>query len=321
MDMGNGRRPERQPAVTVPQRQVCWGRRERCFRRPQLFVHGSRMPLLLSPSTTAGNGPLSIELTGVVPDRLADLSATSIARIAISADGRTCSLGDLFAIEGDAADGRILCAGDFSRVHRLGAGMQRGEIVVQGNVGRHAGESMAGGTLSVLGDAGDWLAAGMTGGEALVRGHAGDHVAAALPGSDTGVRGGLIAVNGHVGCLAGTRMRRGLLGIGGSCGEAAAFELRAGTVLVAGRVGSRSGMGMRRGSLIALSEMPEVPPTFSRGAAWSPTILPLLAGRLARAGFRATAGLPANAFGGIWQHWHGDLLAGGRGEIFHRLGQ
>ena len=40
---------------------------------------------------------------------------------------------------------------------------------------------------------------------------------------------------------------------------------------------------------------------------------------LARAGFRATAGRPADAFGGVWQQWHGDLLAGGRGEIFHRL--
>jgi len=277
------------------------------------------MPLLLSPSTTAGTGPLSIELTGVVPDRLADLSATSIARIAISADGRICSLGDLFAIEGDATDGRILCAGDFSRVHRLGAGMQHGTIVVEGPVGRHAGEAMAGGTLSVQGDAGDWLAASMTGGKVLVGGNAGDQVAAALPGSETGVRGGLIAINGNVGCLAGTRMRRGVLGIGGSCGEAAAFEMRAGTVLVAGRVGRRAGMGMRRGSLIALSEPPEVPPTFSRGAAWSPTFLSLLAGRLAGAGFHATTGLPADAFGGIWQHWHGDLLAGGRGEIFHRL--
>ena len=111
----------------------------------------------------------------------------------------------------------------------------------------------------------------------------------------------------------------GLLGIGGCCGEAAAFELRAGTVLVAGRVGPRPGMGMRRGSLIALSAMPQPPPTFSRGAAWSPSILPLLAGRLARAGFRATAGRPADAFGGVWQQWHGDLLTGGRGEIFHRL--
>jgi formylmethanofuran dehydrogenase subunit C len=277
------------------------------------------MPLLLSPSTTADDEPLSIELEGVVPDRLVGLDHAAIARLPVRADGRPCRLGDLFTIHGDATDGRIRCVGDFSRVHRLGAGMQRGGIMVQGSVGRHAGEAMSGGALTITGDAGDWLAAGMTGGEVLVEGNAGDNVAAALPGDDLGVRGGLIAINGDVGCLAGARMRRGLLGIGGSCGEAAAFEMRAGTVVVARGVGRRSGMGMRRGSLIALSAVPELPPTFSRGAAWSPTILPLLAGRLARAGLRATSGLPADTFGGIWQQWHGDLLTGGRGEIFHRL--
>jgi formylmethanofuran dehydrogenase subunit C len=277
------------------------------------------MPLRLTPSTSTSDGPLSIDVEGIVPDRLADLDAAGIARFPVLADGRPCPLGDLFTIHGDAADGRIECVGDFSRVHRLGAGMQRGEIMADGRVGRHAGEAMSGGRLMIIGDAGDWLAAGMTGGEVLVEGNAGDNAAAALPGDDLGVRGGLIAINGDTGCLAGARMRRGLLGIGGACGEAAAFEMRAGTVLVAGRVGPRPGLGMRRGSLIALTAVPEMPPTFSRGAAWSPTILPLLAGRLARAGFRATAGRPADSFGGVWQHWHGDLLTGGRGEIFHRL--
>ena len=277
------------------------------------------MPLVLSPSTQAANGPLSIELEGIVPDRIADRDRASIAQLPVLADGRPCPLGDLFTIAGDATDGRIECVGDFSRVHRLGVGMQRGGILVQGSVGRHAGEAMSGGTLTITGNAGDWLAAGMTGGEVLVEGNAGDNVAAALPGDDLGVRGGLIAINGDVGCLAGARMRRGLLGIGGCCGEAAAFEMRAGTVLVAGRVGRRAGMGMRRGSFIALSSVPDVPPTFSRGAAWSPSVLPLLAGRLAQSGFRATAGRPSDAFGGIWQQWHGDLLTGGRGEIFHRI--
>jgi len=277
------------------------------------------MPLVLSPSAAADDGPLSIDLDTIVPDRVSQLSLPSIERLPVTADGRPCQLGDLFAAVGDSSDGRIECVGDFSRVHRLGAAMTRGSILVRGSVGRHAGEAMSGGALTITGHAGDWLAAGLTGGEVLVEGNAGDNAAAALPGDDLGVRGGVIAINGDVGCLAGARMRRGLLGIGGSCGEAAAFEMRAGTVLVAGRVGPRPGMGMRRGSLIALSAVPELPPTFSRGAAWSPTVLPLLAGRLARAGFRATRGRPSDAFGGVWQQWHGDLLAGGRGEIFHRL--
>ncbi|MFM9195183.1 MAG: formylmethanofuran dehydrogenase subunit C, partial [Planctomycetia bacterium] len=200
------------------------------------------MPLLLSPTTTAADGPLSIDFDGVVPNRVAELFLSTIEQLPVMADGRPCPRGDLFQVEGDPSDGHIECVGDFSRVHRLGREMKWGRMLVRGSVGRHAGEAMSGGRLTVTGDAGDWLAAGMTGGEVLVEGDAGDNAAAALPGDDVGVRGGLIAINGNAGCLAGGRMRRGLLGIGGSCGEGAAFELRAGTVLVAGAVGRRPGM-------------------------------------------------------------------------------
>jgi formylmethanofuran dehydrogenase subunit C len=273
------------------------------------------MPLVLEP---AAPDVLSIELDGIVPDRLADCQAADVARLVVRADARPAALGDLFRISGAAADGRIECVGDFSRVHRLGAGMAWGEIVVDGDVGRHAGEGMTGGRLAASGHAGDWLAAALAGGEVRVGGNAGDNAAAALPGCETGMRGGIVIVSGDAGCLAGARMRRGLLAIGGSCGEAAAFEMRAGTVLVAGDVGARSGMGMRRGSLIAGGPPPAVPPTFRRGAAWPPTFMRLLAGRLRQAAFQP-AGRDAGLFlDGIWQQWHGDLLTGGRGEIFHR---
>lgn len=273
------------------------------------------MPLVIEP---APHGCLSIELDGVAPDRLADRSADDVARLAIRADARPAALGDLFRVRGSCRDRRIECRGDFSRVHRLGAGMTEGEIVVDGPVGRHAGEGMSGGLLTVSADAGDWLAAGMTGGTVRVGGRAGDNAAAALPGCEYGMRGGIVIIGGDAGSLAGARMRRGILAIGGGCGEAAAFELRAGTVIVAGDVGRRSGMGMRRGSLVAGGAVPAVPPTFRRGSAWAPTFLQLLAGRLRRLGFEP-AGLDCGGFfAGIWQQWHGDLLTGGRGEIFHR---
>jgi formylmethanofuran dehydrogenase subunit C len=273
--------------------------------------------LVLEP--VGGPSALAIELGGIVPDRLADRPLEEIARSTVLADGRPAELGQLFRVGGSCADGRIECVGDFSRVHRVAAGMAWGEILVRGSVGRHAGEGMAGGRLDVEGDAGDWLAAEMTGGTVQVGGRAGDNVAAALPGSEAGMRGGLVVIAGDAGHLAAARMRRGLLAIGGSCGEAAAFELRAGTVLVAGDVGRRSGMGMRRGSLVAGGPAPEVPPTFRRGAAWAPTFLQLLAGRLRQLGF-GPAGRDGGGFlAGIWQQWHGDLLTGGRGEIFHRL--
>jgi formylmethanofuran dehydrogenase subunit C len=276
------------------------------------------MSLVLRSLTTAADGPLSIEADAITADRLAGLADAEIARLELAADGRPCPLGELFSVAGSAADGRVECEGDWSRVHRLAAGMQGGEILVRGDVGRHAAARMAGGRLVVEGRAGDWLAAGISGGAVLVEGDAGDNVTAAVPGDDHGMTGGLVVVNGSVGCLAAARMRRGILGVGGSCGEAAAFELRAGTVVVGGQVGPRSGMGMRRGSLVALAGVPPVPPTFARGAAWSPNVLPLVVGRLSRAGFRPAGGPGAAMRGGVWQQWHGDLLTGGRGEIFHR---
>jgi formylmethanofuran dehydrogenase subunit C len=271
------------------------------------------MPLVLTPATDpAAGGPLSIDLAGIVPDRLAGLSLEAARRLPIRADERTAQLGDLFTAAGDAGDGVLECRGDFSRVHQVAAGLAGGTVRVTGSVGRRAAAGMTGGRLEVAGDAGDGLAVEMAGGEVHVSGHAGDNVAGPLPGSDHGLRGGIVTVAGDVGRVAAQRMRRGLVAVGGSCGEAAAFELRAGTLLVAGRVGPHAGLGMRRGSLVSLVARPAIPATFRRGRLWLPTFLGLLLARLGRAGFRPALPLP-----GRFRQWHGDLLAGGRGEILH----
>jgi len=271
------------------------------------------MPLVLTPATDAlAGGPLSIDLAGVVPDRLAGLSLDAVKRVPVRADQRSAALGDLFTVTGDTGDGILECRGDFSAVHHVAAGMAQGTVRVAGCVGRHAAASMTGGRLEVAGDAADGLAVEMAGGEVHVLGNAGDNLAGVLPGSDHGMRGGLVTVAGDVGRVAAQRMRRGVVAIGGACGAAAAFELRAGTLLVAGAVGPHAGLGMRRGSLVSLVARPAVPATFSRGRSWTPPFIPLLLTRLGRAGFRPALPLPSR-----FRHWHGDLLTGGRGEILH----
>jgi formylmethanofuran dehydrogenase subunit C len=266
------------------------------------------MPLVLVPHAKP-HGPLAVDLDGILPERVRDLDAAAVSRLPIAADGRACALGDVFAVSGTADDGRIECRGDFSRVHRVGAGLAAGRIDVVGDVGRHAGAGMSGGTLAVTGSAGDWLACEMIGGEVHVGGHCGDNAAGALPGSPFGMRGGIVVVAGDAGALAGARMRRGVLAIGGDCGAGAAFEMHAGTVVVGGVLGPHPAAGMRRGSLVALRSAPRLPATFVRGAAWTPAFLPLLLRRLAATGIAA-------APPGRWRHWHGDLLAGGRGEVW-----
>lgn len=272
----------------------------------------SPMPIVLVSKPSDGRGPLSVDLGDILPERLGSSSPAEIARLPIQADGRPCDLGAVFDVSG-TADGTIECRGDFSRVHRVAAGMRSGTIRVTGGVGRHAAEGMIGGRLDVAGDAGDWLAAEMVGGEVHVGGDAGDNLAAALPGSLSGMCGGLVVVTGKAGALAGSRLRRGIVAIGGDCGDAAGFEMRAGTLVVGGDVGRHAGLGMRRGSVIALAARPVPPATFRRGAVWRPAFLPLLLRRLAGTGLAAavTATPPA------WQQWHGDMLTGGRGEILH----
>ena len=271
------------------------------------------MPLTLTPRTDPANGgPLAIDLLGITPDRLAGLSLDAVERRMVRADEQPAELGELFTVEGDLGDGVLECRGDFSRVHSLAAGMSSGQVRVGGPVGRHAAEGMTGGRLEVAGSAGDWLAAEMSGGEVHVAGSAGDNVAGARPGSREGMRGGLVIVAGDVGHMAGQRMRRGILAAGGGCGEASAFEMRAGTVVVAGRVGPRAGLGMARGSLVALADHPAIPATFHAGRAWLPPFIAVLLARLGRAGFWPAAAPPRR-----FQQWHGDVLAGGRGEILH----
>lgn len=257
---------------------------------------------------------LAIDLTGIVPDRLVGMTPDEIARLAVGDRGRL-QLGDCFAVEGSAADHQIHLHGDLRHVRGVAAGMAAGAVEVFGTVGRHAAVEMRGGSLRVHGSAGDWLACGMSAGSVLVEGSAGDHAAGCNPGGARGLSGGIVVVRGNVGHLAGERMRRGVLAVGGRCGDAVGFEMRAGTVVVAGEAGPLPGLGMARGSIICLDQETGLKPpglgvSFSRGSIWRPPFLGLFARRLEAAGF------PARWPSGDWQQWHGDILAGGRGEIF-----
>ena len=281
------------------------------------------MPLVIRPRDDVA---IRADLTGITPDLLAGLGPGAVARRPIEADGRTAALAELFSLDGSAADGRIECQGDFSLVSGIGAGMASGSLHVDGSVGRHAAGGMSGGTLVVEGHAGDWLAAAMTGGLVRVEGNVGHDLAAALPGAAVGMTGGIVVINGCAGTHAASRMRRGIVAIAGDCGAAPGFELRAGSLVVAGRLGDQPGLGMRRGSIIAAGPPPLPGPIFRRGARWCPPFLSLLSRRLAAAGYRPKtrggAELPDAAAGdgawavGPWVQWHGDVVAGSRGELF-----
>lgn len=269
------------------------------------------MPLVLRPLD--GSTP-SIDCSGITPDHLAGEAPAEVARRSVDAGAGRVALGDVLRVSGSAADGRVEFEGDFSRCWGVGAGMAAGWIVVRGGVGRGAAAGMRGGRLEVEGSAGDWLAAAMHGGTVHVRGDAGDDLAAALPGAAEGLTGGTVIVEGAAGCRTGSRMRRGVVAVGGACGAGAGLELRAGTIVVAGALGALAGCGMRRGSIVAVGPAPSPGPSFLPGATWRPAMLGLLLRHLAAEGFGG-AGAMAAALRGPVRQWHGDVLAGGRGEL------
>jgi len=272
------------------------------------------VPLVIRPREGVA---LAANLAGLAPDQVAADGAAAVALRPVDSDAGLVPLGELCDVEGSAADGVVEWQGDLSLCNGVAAGMREGRVVVRGPAGRGAGAGMTGGRLEVDGDAGDWLAAGMGGGVVHVRGDAGDDLASAPPGADVGVTGGTVLVEGSAGRRAGGRMRRGIVAIGGDCGPAAGIELRAGTILVCGRLGVGAGTRMRRGSIVALGPHPGPGPTFLPGGRWHPTVFGVLSRHLAAVGFGPLRRGP-ESLSHPFRQWHGDTLAGGRGELLLR---
>ena len=271
------------------------------------------MPLIL---TLRQSPDVPLEVEGIRPDVLQSKSLAEIERLPIFQGNRQWPLGEWFSIAGDPADETIVWEGDLSRVHWIGAKMASGRMFIGGNVGRHVGSEMAGGEIRVSGSAGDFAGCEMRGGLIHVGGDAGHLLGGAYRGSARGMTGGTILVGGNAGDEIGHTLRRGLIAVGGSAGDLAGFNMLAGTIVLAGPVGQRHGAGMKRGTIVlAGSQRPPLLPSFRRACRYRPDVLSILGRRLAALQF----GLPDEVLNSSYELFSGDLLAGGRGEIFVRL--
>lgn len=253
--------------------------------------------------------PVPLELDGVTPDRLASLSVADVAKLPVYHGNRREELGQFFDVGGDPSRGWVQFAGDTRNVKNIGAGMRWGTVYVENSTGMHAGAGMTGGRLVIDRGAGDWLGAEMRGGVIETRGTAGNQVGAAYRGSRRGMTGGVIHVGGSAGDEVGLLMRRGLIVVGGDCGEFAGASMIAGSLFVGGTAGARLGAGMKRGTIF-VGAVAELPPSFGYACEFRSPVLALYRKRLAPVGFDI-AGLDA-----VLRCYRGDLLYGGRGEVF-----
>ncbi len=256
-----------------------------------------------------------LDLSPLTIDLLAGKSLAEIGAIELPSGNRRLRVDRVFTLAGTPGE-TLAILGSSDQLDRIGAGMTRGRVIIQGDAGSQLGLGMTGGSVEVTGNAGTFAASGMRGGEIRIAGNAGDFLAGAIPGNHQGMQGGMVLVSGNAGDRAGDRMRRGTLLIGGDTGDYCASRMVAGTIGVWGRVGRSTGIAMRRGTVLLQQSPPALPPTFNDCGEFTFSFLTLLA--------RAWKGLPGK-FGTLpdsglrVRRIMGDLANDGRGEILIRL--
>ena len=258
------------------------------------------------------NLPLGVR--ALTPGEIEGLTPNQIGELQIEFGNRTTPVSRWFRVSDDSNGKEVIFKGSLEQVHNIGHSMTAGRIEVHGSVGRHVGASMSGGEIIVHGNADDFLGYEMQGGTIAVHGNAADHVGGCYPGSKYGMNRGTILISGSAGKGLGYRMRRGTIAVGGDAGEFTAWQMRAGTIMVFGRCNGPVGIDMRRGTIV-VGQAIETAATFDKGPQSSSMILTMLGQWLTGVASNHEIEFPKVDFERL-QAWHGDVLAGGRGELF-----
>lgn len=254
--------------------------------------------------------PVSVDASVLSPLRLAGLTRAKIEALELELGNRSVRVGELFEVRGDDWD-NVVIENATERLTHLGAGMQSGTLMVNGDAGAYLGFGMSAGRIRLSGSAGIFAGCEMEGGTIEIGGNAGDWLGGALAGNKQGMRGGLIHVRGNAGDRAGDRMRRGVVLIEGDAGAHLASRMLAGTVIIRGNIGPQPGFALKHGTLLLLSGARELPATYNDCGKHELLFLPLMERDLrARGGLEAFLPLPRT----VWRYC-GDMATGGKGEI------
>ena len=251
---------------------------------------------------------MRLDLSPLVPDRLAGLDQAAIERIELGTTRMSRRVGDVFGVH--MADCEcVAIEGGSPRFDWVGAGMRRGELVLDGEAGLYAGRRMTGGRLRISGRAGGWAASGLRDGTLEIGGDAGPFLGGPLAGERAGMAGGTVLVRGNAAERAGDCLRRGLIVIEGRAGPHPCSRMLAGTVIICGAAGASPGYLMRRGTLV-VGAARALLPTFVPVGEASSAFRRLLASTLTALSPRA-----ARLVGRAQDRFMGDMASVGKGEI------
>jgi formylmethanofuran dehydrogenase subunit C len=250
-----------------------------------------------------------LDLSHLTPKRLSSIPLAEVLKLVVGSTKKGLTVGDAFAVSGKPGD-TVKFEGATGRLDFVGAELDHGTIIVEGDVGAGAGRNMRGGRLDIRGDAGALLASGISGGEVFVKGSAGNQAGGLSPGDKFGMTGGLIVIEGHAGDRAGDRMRRGTIFIRGKCGAFAGSRMVGGTIWSELGFGADPGLLLRRGTIIGPS-VERMLPTFADSGKHDLVILRILSRYMS-----ATLGPRApRPLSGVVHKYAGDLATVGKGEI------
>jgi formylmethanofuran dehydrogenase subunit C len=250
-----------------------------------------------------------LDLSHLTPKRLSSTPLAEILKFNVGSTKSALTVGDVFAVSGKPGD-TVRIENGSARLDHVGADLDHGTIIVDGDVGVAAGRNMRGGRLEIKGDAGALLGSGISGGQIIVKGSAAGQVGGLSPGDKFGMTGGLIVIDGQAGDRAGDRMRRGTIFIRGKCGAFAGSRMVGGTIWSELGFGADPGLLLRRGTLIGPS-VERMLPTFADAGKHDLVILRILS-RYMREVLGPQAPRPLS---GIVRKYAGDLATIGKGEI------
>ena len=253
---------------------------------------------------------IEIDVGNLSENALREVSPAEWARLPIRHGSTDICAGELFDIEGNLEDGKIIWSGIDARVHQLGKQNDSATMIVEGSVGDRLGAGMTGGRITVHGNVGALVGSQMTGGMIEVHGDAGNFAGAAENPNRRGQAGGTLVIRGSAGHHAGYRMRRGLMVIAENAADMAGAAMLAGTVAIGGACGADLGIGMRRGTLALFSPASLNLFHFARACQATPLAARLVLEKL------HTLDMPTERISAAATVFNGDLLEGGRGEVW-----
>ncbi|MBC7755402.1 MAG: formylmethanofuran dehydrogenase subunit C [Bdellovibrio sp.] len=146
---------------------------------------------------------LKLDCSRLTPNGLAGLTMPQVSNLALTNNKTSPKVVDIFDISGSVSE-NIVFKNSNTQLHFIGHKMKHGQITIEGDCGDFLGANMQGGTILCNGNAGDRVGDQMRRGLILIDGDAGDYLASRMIA-------GTIGVCGSVGKLTGFAMKRGTI--------------------------------------------------------------------------------------------------------------